>query len=412
MRIEKVITTIGLSGYYNKDFKATSAGAKPDNFVFEGEPVTEGFYSIIQPGECISVILMLEDGQIAWGDCVDVVYAGSAGRDPLFRAKDNISIIKKEVAPVLIGKDLGNFRSIDNEVDNIKINGKKLHTALRYGVSQAILDAVAKAKKITMAEVISQEYKTTISTSCIPLLASAPQSHRVNIDKMILKEAAMLPHGVYSNVEEDVGLDGSKLINDILWIKRRIQKIGREGYRPVFHFDMYGSIGKMFNDDVVGMASFLEILRETTEPYNLFIECPIIASNLEDQINIYKKLCSELEKRGIGVKIIVDEGCNTLEDIKAFSDAQACDYIQIKTPDLGALSNTIESVLYCKRSNVGAYIGGSVNETDKSARVCSQIALATQADFLIAKPGHGNDESIMIETNEMKRTLEIIKSRG
>ncbi len=66
--------------------------------------------------------------------------------------------------------------------------------------------------------------------------------------------------------------------------------------------------------------------------------------------------------------------------------------IQIKTPDLGGINNTIEAVLYCKDKGLGAYQGGTCNETDRSARICTDIALATRPDQILAKPGMGLDE--------------------
>ena len=114
---------------------------------------------------------------------------------------------------------------------------------------------------------------------------------------------------------------------------------------------------------------------------------------------------------GSSAKIIVDEWCTTLEDIKRYSDAHATDIINIMTPQLGGINNAIEAVLYCKKKGIGAYIAGSCNETDKSAQVSAHIALATQADLVAAKPGMGVDEGIMIVFNEMQRTLAILKSR-
>ena len=58
-------------------------------------------------------------------------------------------------------------------------------------------------------------------------------------------------------------------------------------------------------------------------------------------------LCGELDRRGIDVELVADEWCNTLEDIKLFADHKAGHMIQIKTPDLGGINNTIEAVLYC-----------------------------------------------------------------
>ena len=79
--------------------------------------------------------------------------------------------------------------------------------------------------------------------------------------------------------------------------------------------------------------------------------------------------------------------CNTLEDIKSFAE-RAGHIVQIKTPDLGGINNTIEAVLYCREKGMGAYLGGTCNETDISARICTHIAAAT-ASADAGKTRHG-----------------------
>ena len=111
-------------------------------------------------------------------------------------------------------------------------------------------------------------------------------------------------------------------------------------------------------------------------------------------------------------KVIADEWCNTLEDIRLFAEARAGDIIQIKPPDLGGIHNSIQAVLMCREKKMAAYIGGTVNGTDQSARISAQVALATRPEFLLAKPGQGVDEGVMIEYNEMQRTLTLIRNRS
>ena len=79
MKIERIKHIVGRSGAYNKDLAAMRAGAKPDGFIYRGEPITPGFRRIVQPGAAVSVMLLLEDGQVAFGDCTDVIFAGAAG---------------------------------------------------------------------------------------------------------------------------------------------------------------------------------------------------------------------------------------------------------------------------------------------------------------------------------------------
>ena len=71
--------------------------------------------------------------------------------------------------------------------------------------------------------------------------------------------------------------------------------------------------------------------------------------------------------------------------------------------------NVAEAVLYCKQKGVGAYQGGTCNETDRSAQVCTHIAMATKPDQILAKPGMGVDEGFMIVYNEMQRILAFRK---
>jgi methylaspartate ammonia-lyase len=111
------------------------------------------------------------------------------------------------------------------------------------------------------------------------------------------------------------------------------------------------------------------------------------------------------------VQIVADEWANTLDDIRAFVEAQAADMIQIKMPDLGGVHNSVEAVLACKAGGVGAFLGGSCAETDLSARVTVHVALATQPSLMMAKPGMGVDEAMSLVQNEMTRTLAWISAR-
>ena len=94
MKIKKVLCSPGLTGFYFDDQKAIKQGAGHDGLFYVGDAVTPGFTSIRQAGESISVQLILEDGQVAFGDCAAVQYSGAGGRDPLFLAEDFIPVIE------------------------------------------------------------------------------------------------------------------------------------------------------------------------------------------------------------------------------------------------------------------------------------------------------------------------------
>ena len=410
MKILDVVCSQGRTGFYFDDQRAIKKGAGHDGVFYVGEPVTEGFTAVRQAGESISVMLILEDGQIAYGDCAAVQYSGAGGRDPLFLAKDFIPLIDKYIKPQLVGKEADNFRQLAADMEAITIDGKRLHTAIRYGVSQALLDAVAKATGRLMCEVVADEYGCTVSDKPVPIFTQSGDDRYDNSDKMIIKGAQVLPHALINNVHDKLGEHGEKLAEYVTWLRNRIlEHRHNPDYAPVLHIDCYGTIGQVFgNNNYKDMADYIEELGKLAKPFHLRIEGPMDCDcDRETQIEALAGLTAELDKRGCDVELVADEWCNTLEDIKLFADAKAGHMVQIKTPDLGGVNNTIEAVLYCKQKGIGAYQGGTCNETDRSAQVCVNCAMATQPDQILAKPGMGVDEGYMIVYNEMQRILAL-----
>ena len=141
LRIKKIVATDGLGGFWNDDNEAIKRGAKQDGFAYIGKPVTPGFKSIRQPSRAVPVILVLENGEWAFGDCTWVQYGGErAGREKLVSTEEVVSNIHQKLDPWLIGREIEDFRSIMSQMEE----ELELSRAIRYGVSQALLDAVAK----------------------------------------------------------------------------------------------------------------------------------------------------------------------------------------------------------------------------------------------------------------------------
>ncbi|MCC6533339.1 MAG: methylaspartate ammonia-lyase [Burkholderiales bacterium] len=413
MKIKDVVCASGRSGYMHRDLAAIKSGkAKPNGSLYEGAPLSPGFTRIIEPASIVSVMLLLEDGQVAFGDCADVILAGVAGRDPAFNAEGHIDYLRTEVADALRGLDVARFRANAERMDAFRRGGERLHTAVRYGVSQALLHATALAHKKTMAEIIAAEYGSTISTQPIPILASCHKDDPGQLDRVILKRVELLPHASFQIVAEHVGLRGEKLAAFVRNVAKRCQEIGDPDYDPRIHVDLYGTLGELFSMQVEPLVDYLGRLREESAPYRLLVESPMIAKTQPEQIAKFRAMRDGLKTKGIDVGIIADEWCNTLEDIRLFAGAGASDFVQIKTPDLGSIHNTIEAVLYCKQAGMGACLGGTANETDHSTRISCHMGLACQPDFMLSKPGLGADEALMIQTNEMARTLALLAHRN
>ena len=413
MKIKKVLLTKSYTGFYFDDQKAIKKGATNDGFFYVGEPATPGFSKVRQTGEAISIQLVLEDGTVGYGDCAAVQYSGAGGRDPLFLASDFIPFLEKEIVPMLVGEDVKEFRPLAEKYDRLVVNGKRLHTAIRYGLTQALLNATANSLHLTMAEVIRKEYGIKDKHyDPVPVFTQSGDDRYLNSDKMIIKEADVLPHALINNVQTKLGEHGELLLEYVKWLKNRIEtKRVNPDYKPILHIDTYGTVGIAFKNDVPAMVDYLITLEEAARPFTLRIEGPVDAGNREDTMIALRDICKGLKAKGSKVEIVADEWCNTLEDIIYFADNKAGDVLQIKTPDLGGVNNVAEAIIYCNKVGVGSYCGGTCNETNISAQTTTNIGIACKALQVLAKPGMGVDEGYMIVKNEMNRVIALANSR-
>lgn len=406
MKIRDLLAVPARTGFFRDDQAAIRDGARHDGFLYMGEPVTAGFASVREPGLAVCLMLVLDDGRVALGDCAEVQYAGVGGRGPVMTPRSVLSEVQDRLRPVLVGQEIGDFRGTAEPIDALDLS-----TPVRYGISQALLDATAQARGRTMAEVIRDEYATGVGIVPVPLYAQSGDDRYTNVDKMILKRADVLPHGLINTVEGKLGDDGGLLLDYVGWVAGRIGQIGDPGYWPTLHVDVYGTLGLIFDRDLDRVAIYLAALAARAQPFRLRVEHPVDAGSRRAQIDMGVRLRGILRERGIDVEIVADEWCNTFDDIQAFVSAGAADMIQIKAPDLGGIGNTIEALLLARRAGVGAFCGGTCNETDVSARVGAQVAMACGADQVLAKPGMGVDEGLMVVGNEMARVAALVAAR-
>ena len=407
MKIRSVHTAVGLSGFAHKDLAGIKTGAPGNGFFYDGRPVTPGFSEISQESRVLSVMLRLEDGNIAHGDCLDVIFAGAAGRDRPFAPEEHLETFDALVRPWLEKIDPAAFRA-NAEAFEARVETSSLHMALRYGVGQALLHAASLVRGVTMAEVVAADYGTTPGTALVPILVSIPKSDPLVLDRMIMKRADLLPHASFTVVETDLGPDGHLILDYARGLSDRIAAVGAKDYQPTIHLDTYGTIGEMTGNNIEKITAFLGRLSQAASPYRLYIESPIIAPTQDEQIRLYAELRRSIAAAGLPIRLIVDEWCNTLEDIRRFHAEKAADMVQIKAPDLGGIGNTIEALIYCRENGIGCCLGGTANDTDQSSRIATHLALACGADFLLGRPGLGGDAALMIMRNEMARTLALL----
>jgi methylaspartate ammonia-lyase len=410
MHITDVLLASGNGAFFYDDQAAIRAGARLDGSRYQGEPQTGGFAAVRVPAESLGIGLVLSDNTVVWGDMMSVQYSGASGRDMLFRSSLAAEVVRSAIVPRLLGCEVSSFQRAC-EVAFAPYQGKRLPLAIEYGVSQAVLHAAAHCHRVTMAEILCNEYGLPKPRSRIPLFAQSGDAREINVDKMILKSADVLPHGLF-NSHDKFGKDGANFRDFVRWVVKRVGELGAPGYTPVLHFDVYGWIGLEFGLDPGRIADFIAKVADDGHGFIVNIECPADFGSLDEQVEGYASIVRALAQRGASARIVVDERCNTLGDIEVFAAANAAHLVQIKMPDVGSVADTVKGILACKKHGVGAYVGGSCTETDLSARASVHVSVATQADMMLAKPGMGVDEALSIVGNEQSRLFAEIQRRN
>ncbi|MGE8064967.1 methylaspartate ammonia-lyase [Pseudomonas sp. NPDC089569] len=413
LTIAKVIASPGVGSFFFDDQAAIKAGAVRDGSAYLGNAVTPGFKAVREPSESVSVLLVLSDGYIAHGDCASVQYTGVGGREPRFHAADLARQIEQDLGPRMEGMSVNIFREAAITSERMINELFDCKRAAAYGVSQALLNAAAHAAgHHLMAQVIKDEWDISTPLAAVPIYGQCGDERYTTVDKMILKSVPVLPHGLI-NVPDLVGTDGAGLEEYIGWLRARISQLRvTPSYQPIIHLDVYGLIGAVAQGDIEQTANIIQRLERAAGDHQLRIEHPLDAGSRDAQIQAMAALRRTLKARESKVAIIADEWANTAEDVHLFAVAGATDMVQIKTPDLGSIHNSIDAILDCHKHGIGPVLGGTCAETDQSARTTTHIGVATGVSQMLAKPGMGFDEGYTIVFNEMNRALRIASLIG
>jgi len=450
-RIVQVIAVPVFAAGYYEDRAALDVEHVPLPQRFTAAPVTPGFRALREPAEAVSVGLVLDTGQVVWGDC-----SAPPGRGrPVFRDTDGVRTLRGVVAPHLEGRQVTTFREMAREVsalvETVEIERPvvrekedregvsrralftapvralesareeratqrvliehPLHPAIRFGVGQALLRATALNRRVAPADVVAAEWDLPAPAALVPVHAHAGHDWHYDAERMIVHRAASLPGGQVDHVEQQVGSGGAELSRYLRWLAGRIQELAGDEYRPAIHIDLRGALGKTQHGHVGHMLGQLYTWQIAATPYTLRVQDPVLWDDRATQIARLAELREGIRLRRLTVEIAAGAGVRSLDDVQAFTRAGAADLIHIRLPVLGDLDAAVEATLACRAADTRVLLDGGVAGTELAAHAAAQLALATRPDLVAAGPGTGVDEGISLVRNEMARALVSSGSR-
>lgn len=389
--------------------------------------------------ESILVGVVVDGENIAWGTC-PAIPVGLEAYPESFDPAGAAEAVRKEVIPALVGQSLDAFRPLAEAVEMLREtvtvtwqeipvphqeNGisrralltgrldaedepagrtveetleRPLHPAVRYGLTQALLSAVALARGVTPAEIIATEYELSRPASAAPLFSSVGtgESTAVACAHRVAGLGVAWPG---DDPEEELGRNNGRLQGYLRQLTRYLSTAAGDDYRPAIHLDVGGGLGALYEDNAGRLLGAFYGLDRVADPYPLIVADPVDMDSRDEQIAKMAELKKYVRLRDLAVRLAAGAWIDSPDAALAFVDAEAADLLRLDVVRLGGVQRTVETILAARERDVGVLL-----ESHGDPAV-AHISLAVHPDFTSTGPRYEDGRGIAAFHNEMARTL-------
>lgn len=404
--------------------------------------------------ETISIGVVLDGKHVAWGECVAAPTLTGAEEETPFRIMEGTAVIQNQILPLLKGQPLNRFRPLAAQVDSLteivtitrplppaqpagptksfsrrdlftervwdpewskeipteQMTVKRpIHHALRYGVSQALLAAVATSRRQSIAEVVAAEYGLPLPETAVAIHLEIAEAHTITVDPMLIHSWGYTTAS--QDFKSELGKNAQRLQRYVRELKTYFATTTGESYRPTIHLDVRGGLGQLYDNDTGKILGALFGLEKAAAPYPLRVANPIIAADRETQAQKLRQLKEYLRLRRMKLQLVGGADIHTVDDAITLARSQVVDLIHLPVPQLGSLHQAIAAVQACQDQGMGVLLDGSTAATGVAMRILCHVALAVQPDFIMVKSGRREDKDLALVHNEMARTVAEIAVR-
>jgi methylaspartate ammonia-lyase len=388
--------------------------------------------------QSIHVGVVLDAKRVAWGTCPAAAAGRTSETSAALPLKESLGAIRDIVAPALEGKSLAPFAEMASQlaeleapvtitrvlpeveatgqvsrrelitgqlgkqvtgarVETIRVN-RPLSPAIRFGISEALLKALAMAQGVTVAELLTEEYGLSRPRTIVPLHAEVKGGQAIPLYPQLASLELRLP-GV--DPVRELGEKNERLQRLVRQLSERVIAAAG-GDRPLLHLSVGGGLGRLYHYDVGKILGALYGLERAAAPVALRVEDPLLDDDLRAQCKMLAELCNLLRMRGMTLQLVAGAAIEGLGDVSTILNADAAHMIRLSMLRLGTIHDTMTAAIACREKRVGVLLSGAPAET------LGNVALAIKPE-LVAAPD--NDAGIDELYGAMARTAAWLLSR-
>ena len=388
--------------------------------------------STAKSGWSLLVGLVIDDQQIAWGQC----RFDQPQSEPTFGLDDGLHLLQERIIPLLIGQPLSSVRHLMAQLDEMvrqvtvvrpitaetpplkrsrrelfnslvnpsaeiqEVVERPLPPELRQGVSQALVSAVALTEDKLVIEVVAELYSLNRANSLLPVHLLFDELPNPNDPVLVRIMAASYGLRVGDgDVLKTLGNNGVRLQNRVRQLKNRVVGHVENGPGPVsqpvsFLFDLKGGYGRLYEGNSGRMLGAISGLEQTVKGCGLRLVDPMIMDSWQEQLDSLKELQNFVRLRKMETTLLARAGVDSAEAIHALADNACCGGVVLDMTRLGTLHRTIVLAQAAKARGLEVVLMGVKGET------AVQVALALNPTLLAV-----GVEDVSAVADEMNRTI-------
>jgi methylaspartate ammonia-lyase len=269
---------------------------------------------------------------------------------------------------------------------------RPLHPALQYGLTTALLQAVAAVNRESVAALVAREYEETLTETAVPLQITLDDETIQTARTILITHVASLGYTTSKNNHKAMlGANGERLQRHVREVAAWLPTVD-DSFQPALHLDLRDSFRELFDNDEGKILGALVGLDQAAKPYILHIQNPVWQDSCEEQLKSLEKLKGYLAFRRIKLKLVADAWVDSLADVTDFANSKVCHMVHVELPRLGNLEAGITAVRHLKSQNQSIILSG------EDRPLTTHIALATQPTILSGSP--------QLHYNEMQKFLQ------
>lgn len=392
------------------------------------KPATRIADIVVKPGlspagECVLVGVVLNDGRTAWGHC-----------EPLPAATDTVRIVQQQITPILRDQPVASVPALISQIDDLRESvpitrivqplpassasgatlsrrrlltgfltedtaktevaheSRPVHPAIRFGLSQALMQALALSQNKPVVAILQEIYDLPATRTAVPLLVDANEANLALVKPVMLTAVAAVGYNTgHTNHKQTLGPNAERLQAHVRRVQAWLSATAPDA-QPAIHLNIQGGFTELYDLDAGKLLGALYGLEQAARPYALTIE-NLVAGEVTAVTQTLQTLQSYLKTRQMRVKLAAGDSLFSAADLETVIQASAVHQVHFDPAWFGSIPQILQFVQACHQQGNAVILHG------RNASAATAVALAIAAGVQVLS---GPPDQLF---NEMQKAL-------